>query len=115
MSTQLLICIRTAPAPTLVTVTGEIDILTAPQLRHQILAIPDGDVVLDFSRVRLLAAAGVRALLALHGHQAQTGARLVLAGPTPVVRRVLAVTGLYRTLVITASAADAATFLATRG
>ena len=55
----LIICIRTALAPTLVTVAGEIDVLTAPQLRDQVRTLPDGDVVLDISGVRLLAAAGL--------------------------------------------------------
>jgi anti-anti-sigma regulatory factor len=54
----LIIRIRTAPAPTLVTVAGEIDVLTAPQLRDQVCTLPGGDLVLDISGVRLLAAAG---------------------------------------------------------
>ena len=53
----LIVEVRTAPAPTLVTVAGEIDILTAPERRDQVHTVPDGDIILDLSGVRLLAAA----------------------------------------------------------
>ena len=103
----LIIRIRTAPAPTLVTVAGEIDVSTAPQLRDQVRTLPDVDVVLDISGVRLLAAAGLRVLLDLQDRRARTGAQLVLAAAPPSVQRVLCVTGLDKTLPMTATIEEA--------
>ena len=103
----LTVHVRTIPAPTLVTVAGEIDISTAPQLRDRMLPLPDDDLVLDISGVRLCAAAGLRVMLDLQDRRARRGAQLVLAGPAPTVRRVLCVTGLDKTLPIAASVEDA--------
>ena len=103
----LIVEVRTAPAPTLVTVAGEIDILTASELRDQVRTLPEGDIVLDFSGVRLLAAAGLRVLLDLHDRRARAGMRVVLAAPSPSVRRVLVVTKLAHTLSMTATLDDA--------
>jgi anti-anti-sigma factor len=103
----LIVHIRTVPAPTLVTIVGEIDLLTAPEVRAHVLAVPDGDVVLDASGVQLLAAAGLRALLDLQDRRARAGARLVLAAASPAVRRILAVTGYDTTIPMTATVEDA--------
>lgn len=103
----LTVHVRTIPAPTLVTVAGEIDMLTAPQLRDRVLPLPDDDLVLDISGVRLCAAAGLRVMLDLQDRRARTGAQLVLAAPAPTVRRVLCVTGLDKTLPVAASVEDA--------
>jgi anti-sigma B factor antagonist len=88
----LIVRVRTAPVRTLVAVAGELDLLTAPQLRAELRALPDGDVVLDLSVVRLLAAARLRVLLDLQDHQARVGAQLMLAAAPPLVRRVLCMT-----------------------
>jgi anti-anti-sigma regulatory factor len=61
----LIVRVRTAPVPTLAAVAGEIDLLTALQFCDELGALPDGDVVLDLSGVRLLAAAGLSVLLDL--------------------------------------------------
>jgi len=103
----LIVEVRTTPAPTLVTVAGEIDILTAPELRDQVHTVPDGDIILDLSGVRLLAAAGLRVLLELRDHRARAGMRVVLAAPSPSVQRVLVVTKLAHTLSMTATLDDA--------
>ena len=109
----LIVHIRTIPAPVLVTVAGEIDLLTAPQLRDHVLPLADGDVVLDLAGVRLLAAAGLRVMLDLQGRRARAGAQLVLAAPSASVRRVLCATGLDQTLPTAASVEDAITFVTT--
>jgi len=108
----LIVHVRTTPAPTLVTVAGEIDVLTAPQLRDRVLPLPDGDLVLDISGVRLCAAAGLRVMLELQDRRARMGAKLVLAAPAPTVRRVLCVTGLDKTLPVAVSVEDAVTLVA---
>lgn len=107
----LIVQIRTAPVPTVVTVAGEIDLLTAPQLRDQVRTLPDGDVVLDTSGIRFLAAAGLRVLLDLHDSRAREGAEVVLAAAPPSVRRVLCVTGLDQTLPMLATIEEAVRLL----
>jgi anti-sigma B factor antagonist len=103
----LIVHIRTFPAPVLVTVAGEIDLLTAPELRERVRPLPAEDLILDLSQVRLLAAAGLRALLELHDRRTRAGAQLVLAAPSAPVRRVLCVTRLDKTLPIAASVEEA--------
>jgi anti-anti-sigma factor len=94
-----------------VTVAGEIDLVTAPQLRDQVRTLPEGDIVLDISGVRLLAAAGLRVLLDLHDCRARAGAEVVLAGAPPSVQRVLCVTGLDQTLPMIATIEEAVAFV----
>ncbi|HEY0813024.1 MAG TPA: STAS domain-containing protein [Pseudonocardia sp.] len=118
MPQLLTVSVRTVPPPCLMTLEGEIDLLTAPQLRDQVLAVADGDLILDLSRVRLLAAAGVQTVLDLHDHRGRCGAQLVLTAATPVVRRVLSFTGVDQAVVVTATLGDAVRYLkdgSTRG
>jgi anti-anti-sigma factor len=112
--TALIVRVRTTPIPIVVTVAGEIDMSTAPQLRDQVRTLPDGDVVLDISEVRLLAAAGLSVLLDLQDRRAQAGAQMVIAAAPPSVHRVLCVIGLDQTLPMTATIEDAVAFVTGR-
>jgi anti-sigma B factor antagonist len=107
----LIVRVRTGPVPTLVTVVGEIDMWTAPQLRVRVGAVPDGDVVLYISGVRLLAAAGLSVLLDLQDRRARAGAQVVLAAPPPLVQKVLYLTGLDETLPMVATIDEAVAFV----
>ncbi|WP_435587389.1 STAS domain-containing protein [Micromonospora aurantiaca (nom. illeg.)] len=78
---------------------GEIDIATVTAFRAALWAAPARPVLrVDLSGVRLLSAAGVRALVATHLRVRSRGGELVLTDPDPVVARVLRVTGLHRVL-----------------
>jgi anti-sigma B factor antagonist len=110
----LIVRVRTAPVPTVVAIAGEIDLLTAPQFRDELGALPDGDVVLDLSGVRLLAAAGLSVLLDLQDCRARAGAQVVLAAAPPLARRVLCMTGLDRNLSMIATTDEAVAFVAAR-
>ena len=86
---------------------GEVDIATVGAFRAALWAAPARPVLrLDLSGVRLLSAAGVRALVAAHLRVRARGGELVLVDPTPVVARVLRVTGLHRVIPVPAVAAD---------
>jgi anti-sigma B factor antagonist len=81
----------------LVRVSGEIDLASAPSLARVLAALEEqpnhGAVVLDVARVSYLDAAGI-AVVVDHDRRMQAyGARLVLRDPSPLVRRVLEVTG----------------------
>ncbi|MGC4892580.1 STAS domain-containing protein [Micromonospora sp. DT31] len=78
---------------------GEIDIASVTAFRAALWAAPARPVLrVDLSGVRLLSAAGVRALVATHLRVRARGGELVLVDPDPVVARVLRVTGLQRVL-----------------
>lgn len=76
---------------------GEIDIATVGSFRAALWAAPPRPVLrVDLSGVRVLSAAGVRALFAAHLRMRTRGGELVLVDPDPVVARVLRATGLHR-------------------
>jgi anti-sigma B factor antagonist len=105
----LVIAVRRRPGHVLVTVSGEIDILTAGQLRDR-LAGPAGGglrVIVDFSRVTFIDAAGARVLARAAARATARGGSLRLACAGRRVRRVLALTGLDRTIPLAASVAEA--------
>ncbi|MEU0551329.1 STAS domain-containing protein [Micromonospora sp. NPDC005979] len=84
-----------------VRVTGEVDIATVAAFRSALWSAPARPVVqLDLSGLRLLSAAGVRALLAAHLRVRARGGELVVVDPTPTVARVLRATGLHRVVPI---------------
>ncbi len=84
-----------------VRVTGEVDIATVGALRSALWAAPARSVLrVDLSGVRVLSAAGVRALVAAHLRIRARGGELVLVGPDPTVHRVLRATGLHRVIPI---------------
>lgn len=88
--------------------TGEVDIATVGLLRAALWAAPARPLLrLDISGVRLLSAAGVRALIAAHRRVRARGGELVLVDPAPVVARVLHVTGLDRVIPVRDGAATA--------
>ncbi len=83
---------------------GEIDIATVGSFRVALWAAPMRPVLrVDLSGVRLLSAAGVRALVATHLRVRARGGELVLADPDPVVARVLRVSGLHRVVRVVAA------------
>ncbi|MEV5766434.1 STAS domain-containing protein [Micromonospora sp. NPDC052213] len=86
---------------------GEVDIATVAAFRSALWAAPARPVLrLDLSGVRVLSAAGVRALVAAHLRIRARGGELVLLHPDPVVARVLRATGLHRVIPIVDSCAD---------
>ncbi|MGC1210849.1 MAG: STAS domain-containing protein [Micromonospora sp.] len=84
---------------------GEVDIATVGSFRAALWAAPARPVLrVDLSGVRLLSAAGVRALVAAHLRVRARGGELVLVDPDPVVARVLRATGLHRVVPVRQSA-----------
>ncbi|MBM0279908.1 STAS domain-containing protein [Micromonospora tarensis] len=82
-------------------VAGEVDIATVAAFRSALWSAPARRVLrLELSELRLLSAAGVRTLLAAHLRVRARGGELVLVDPSPVVARVLRVSGLHRVMPI---------------
>lgn len=77
-------------------VIGELDVATAPILEDAVDRAFDGPGVfrLDLSGLTFMDSAGARAIMHAHNTVESLGRRLVVLSPTPVVYRVLALTGL---------------------
>ncbi len=104
---DLIVHIDARPGATLVTIAGELDMLSAPQLRTHLWAAPAGDMVLDVCALRFFDAAGLRVLLELRARLERANARMVLAGAPRAVERVLTIVGPHQRFA-TAQTVDAA-------
>lgn len=81
----------------MVTVGGEIDLYTAPQLRDALVgALEDGArrLVIDMSRVEFCDSTGISVLLSAMKRSRDKEGDLELVAPKPAVTKVLEVTGL---------------------
>lgn len=76
----------------LVTLAGEIDIVSAPGI-EAVLEHLTGDIFLDCSRVTFIDVAGLRVLLAIHQRCADRKKRLLVL-PSPCLTRLLSLLGL---------------------
>ena len=80
-----------------VRVQGEIDMVTAPALDHELEALP-GSLTLDVSAVTFLDSSGLSVLVRHHQARCEDGLSLRLVEVPPIVRRVLEVTRLLELL-----------------
>jgi len=82
---------------TIMSVTGEIDLYTAPTLQSELMsALGPGSVklIVDMSGVDFCDSTGINVLLAAHRQARERGGDLQLASPASATRKVLQVTGL---------------------
>ena len=83
------------PRGDVLTLAGEIDAHTAPELRHAISQLnTDADVELDMSDVGFIDSSGLRVILEAHDSSSANGRRLVLSRPSRAVRRLIEISGL---------------------
>ncbi|NBE98531.1 STAS domain-containing protein [Nonomuraea sp. KC401] len=88
-----------AAAPTLIHLSGDIDIFTTEQLRQRLLnalGYSTTLLVLDLSKVTFCGAGGLGVLLGVQGRARVRGITLALTGLTPLMTRLLQVSGLER-------------------
>ncbi|PRX99614.1 STAS domain-containing protein [Allonocardiopsis opalescens] len=80
----------------LVTVNGEIDLYTAPQLNRELADAISGSphLVVDLAQVDFCDSTGMNVLLAAMKRSRERGGSFVLLAPRPAVRKILQVTGL---------------------
>jgi anti-anti-sigma factor len=90
----LRLCMKDAGSVVVIEVDGDLDIATSHLLIELGgVALIDGRaLVVDLARLRVFAAAGVRALLQLRDAAAARATRLVLRNAGPVMHRVLTIT-----------------------
>ena len=88
-----------------VTLRGELDAYSAPQLRDRLTDLVDGQgnlsVTLDLAEVSFLDSTAMGALVALLKQISGRGGQLVLGAPKPQVFKVLEVAGLTKVFTIT--------------
>jgi len=82
-----------------VTVTGEIDLYTAPRLHSELAAVigsaaPESRVTVDMSGVDFCDSTGMNVLLTSLRQATDRGVGFELAAPRPAVKKILQVTGL---------------------
>jgi anti-sigma B factor antagonist len=88
-----------ASAPTLVHLSGDIDIFTTARLRRRLLNTLDHStdlLILDLSQVTFCGAGGLGVLIGVQGRARALGITLALTGLPPRVARLLCITGLDR-------------------
>lgn len=96
-------------AVTVAAIRGDITHSVAAELQQRLVdAMTAAPVlILDFSELRMLTSAGLRALLLLHRHAAAADKRLLLASAPDPVRDVMEVTGFWDQFVHFPSLAEA--------
>lgn len=100
---ELKISSRSQDDVAVVTVGGEIDLYTAPQLRNGLVeALEAGArrLVIDMSRTEFCDSTGISVLLSAMKRSRDRGGDLELVAPKPAVMKVLQVTGLDEVFVI---------------
>ncbi len=96
----------TAGGVPLISVAGEVDLATAPQLEHAVSAVTDitAGMIIDFTAVGFLSSTGLSVLIAAHK---RTAGRIVLVATGNAVLRSLQTTHLDSLISVTATVAEA--------
>ncbi len=101
-ATQLTIELSERDGRTCVTLTGELDGVSAPPLRDQLadlMAEPlAGDLVLDIAGLTFLDSTALTLFVSLHNQLESKGHELILQGPSPIAARIFDITGLVNVL-----------------
>ena len=88
--------VRAGISRTTIIARGELDLVAAPRLRDQVLALaaPDITIRIDLSGVTFLDSSGLGTILGLLSDADRDGWRLRIASPSPPVQRVMTIAGL---------------------
>ena len=103
MTDELDLSITSQGPCAVVSILGEIDLGTAHRLNEAALEAMQAcgpSVVLDLSGVTFMDSTGLKVLLAVHKRAELAGGRLVLAGATRSVTRVVSITGFDKTFAV---------------
>jgi anti-sigma B factor antagonist len=87
-----------------IAVTGDLDLDTAPLLIDAALDLVEAgerDVIVDVHRLAFCDSSGLSAFVRIANQVGGQGGRLALAGPLPMVGRVLEISGLVEAFVVT--------------
>jgi anti-sigma B factor antagonist len=92
-----------------VSVSGDVDLRTSPQLREQLLSVArrDNGLLLDLSGVAYMDSSGVGTMVFVKREVERNGGRMVLIGLQPRVRSVFEITNLDKFFKIVQSVDEA--------
>ena len=110
MAPQLTLTVHPNRRPVVLTVGGEVDLATAPQLRAKLVALVEdgaGSVVVDLTPVAFMDSTGLQALLAGRKRAHARGRSIRLVCPEGQVLRVLRLTGVATVFPVYDSLAEA--------
>lgn len=91
-------------------VTGEVDVETAPSLRSELQEIcqpPAVKVALDLRKVAFLDSTGLGVLVGAHNRLQDTGGAFVVVCDSPIILKVFAITGLDSVMAVRPTVEDA--------
>ena len=94
-------------AARLITVSGEIDLASAPQLEDALTEVTDGTIIADLTDVGFIDSTGLRSLMTARERIAETGRLLLVFGDGPV-KRILDLTRLTDRFEVFSTVDDAA-------
>ena len=83
---------------TAIVVAGELDSFTAESVRNAVAAVGSGDVLLDLEGVRFIDSSGLASIIESHMYLNERERRLVVGPRSPVVQRLLDLTGVHEAL-----------------
>ena len=78
--------------------TGEVDLANASDLRAHLKAVArnDNNLIVDMSELRYIDSSGIRTLIEAHHTFKQTRRKMVLAAVTPSVQKIFSIVGMDR-------------------
>lgn len=76
------------------TLSGELDVVSAPKLGEAVAQAGDATVVVDLADLTFCDSSGIRAILLAHRAVTESGRHFALRGANGPVRRVFEITGL---------------------
>ena len=102
---ELLTSIDTAGGDVVVTVRGEVDLVSSPELRRVLdeALTSSPRVQVDLAGLTFIDSSGLSALVEAHRKAREAGGALVLLNPTSMLRRLLDITKLDSLLVVDTS------------
>jgi anti-sigma B factor antagonist len=105
----LAVQVRHQPGYSIITVAGEVDIVTAPRLRERLAALAGAGrpVIADLDQVSFIDAAGLRVLATAARQAAASGGSLHVVSAQYLVRRLFTITGLDRQIPLARTWAEA--------
>jgi anti-sigma B factor antagonist len=104
------ICVQVTPGRCEMVLSGELDVFTAPLLRHRMAEMSDElgtELVLDIGAVTFIDSTGLSLLVSQHKKLKAHGAELVVRSPTRMALRLFAISGLDSVLTIRTAGDDA--------
>ncbi|MFQ3679145.1 MAG: anti-sigma factor antagonist [Pseudanabaenaceae cyanobacterium] len=104
---------ETTDSITVVSLQGDIDASTAPQVQETVLPLvtPGSKLLMDMSGVPYLSSAGLRALLSLYRQVSAKDGKLVLVGLSEEIADTMSITGFLDFFAARATVAEGLQFL----